>query len=87
MKTNTDHLPKFLIADDGSNDDEARDFVVHLHYPRFVMEIVENECRPVFIDDEKLFIDLTLKEGKEPAMILARLMREAGDFYRECLDR
>ena len=64
--------PQFLIGDSP----DERTFVVHLHHPRFVGEVEENDdgtesIRPTFIDD----ID-----GMDAAAI-ARLMREAGDFY------
>jgi len=72
-------LPKYLIADDGGD----RDFVVHCHWPRFIMEYVDGVGTPQFLDAEKEIVELELAAGREPAVLLARLMREAGDFFVE----
>lgn len=70
-------LPKFIIGDDG----RERDFVVHCHYPRFVMEYVEGRGVPVFFDSESDYIQNEISAGREPAQSLARLLRQAGDFF------
>jgi hypothetical protein len=76
-------LPKFLIADDGGE----RDFVVHCHYPKFILEFGEDGTgKPTFIDSESDFITLELEAGREPAQSLATLLREAGEFFMENLD-
>jgi hypothetical protein len=69
-------LPKFLIADDGE-----RDFVVHCHYPRFIMEFIGHEGIPTWIDQP-----IYDPAHGEPASQGARLMREAGEFFREQLE-
>lgn len=71
-------FPKFLIAD--SADD--RTFVVHLHPPQFVGEVTGEhpdaiKIEPTFIDDPQSL----------SAVEVARLMRAAGDFYLEEIDR
>jgi len=70
-------FPKFLIAD--SADD--RTFVVHLHYPRFVGVVVEEYAAGVRIEPE--FID----DPEPDAAALASLMRQAGDFYMDEIER
>jgi hypothetical protein len=63
-------LPKFLIGD--SADD--RTFLVHLHYPRFVAEVAEPNGEEITVLD--WYDDPPIDE-----IFLARLMREAGDFW------
>jgi len=68
---NDSDWPRFLIGDT-----ETRTFIVHLHRPRFVGEMLETgdgaeEMRPTFIDEP----------AELDATAMARLMREAGDFY------
>lgn len=75
----TDNLPKFLVADDGGD----RDFVVHCHYPKFIMEYIEDRGTPIFLDSQSDFIANEISAGREPAQSLARLMREAGEFFME----
>jgi hypothetical protein len=70
-------LPKFLMADDGAD----RNFVVHCHYPRFIMEFGDNGTGTPLWIDSPIFDP---SEG-EPALQGARLMREAGDFFYEQL--
>lgn len=72
-------LPKFIIGDDGGE----RDFVVHLHYPRIVIEFTEGRGTPTFLDSQDNFITLELAAGRESAQTLARLLREAGDFFMD----
>jgi hypothetical protein len=77
------NLPKFLIADDGAD----REFVIHNHWPRFIVEFVQGNGTPHFWDPESEIIAAELKAGREPAALLSRLMREAGDFYNYCQDQ
>lgn len=69
-------FPKFLIGDSAD-----RTFVMHLHFPQFVGEVIEGQVgvtiTPTFIDDPNGL------SGEE----LARLMREAGDFYQFEIER
>ena len=75
-------LPKFLICDDGDD----RDFVLHCHWPRFLIEYVGDIGTVVMsIDQDAEVIKLELAAGREPALLMARLMREAGDFFMEQL--
>ena len=81
--TEWDGLPKFIIGDDGDD----RNFVVHLHYSRFVMEFHGNQGEPLFIDDEGEFIQAELSARRKPEATLATLMREAGEFFTEQMER
>lgn len=71
------HFPKFIIGDDGI--DRDRDFVIHCHYPRFIMEFDDNFVgNPTWID-----IPIWDPALGEPAAQGAALMRQAGDFFAE----
>ena len=74
------NLPKFLYAEDLDGD---REFVIHNHWPRFIMEFVDGAGTPHFYDPEAEIISLEQKAGREPTHLIARLMREAGDFFAE----
>ncbi len=69
-------FPKFIIGDT-----EDRTFVVHLHSPRLIAEIVVAEDGSETFDPT--FID---PPGNDPAL-LAKLMRQVGDFYIEEIER
>lgn len=75
-------FPKFLMAD-GGGEDAPRMFVIHCHWPRFIMEfdLATGEGKPLFIDPESDYIANELANGREPAISLARLLREAGEFF------
>ena len=68
-------FPKFIIGDT-----EDRTFVVHLHSPKFIAELIESEDGETF---EPTFIDEPIKD----ASAIAKLMREVGDFYIEEIER
>ena len=70
--------PKWLIGD--SADDRV--FVIHLHWPRFVGEVLEDGSTAARI--EPLFID---EPDGMSAPELARLMRQAGEFYQSEMKR
>lgn len=70
-------FPKFLIGDSA----DERTFVIHLHHPRFVGEVIEEYAIGVRIEPE--FID---SPEDDPAS-LAALMREAGEFYNGEIER
>ena len=74
------NLPKFLYAEDLDGD---REFVIHNHWPRFTMEFTDGHGTPQFQDPEAEIISLEQKAGREPTRLIARLMREAGDFFAE----
>ncbi len=84
---NAPPLPRFIIGDDGNPDeDEARDFVVHCETPRFVLEILpDGEGATTFLESESDFIAIELANGREPASTIARLMREAHEFYLDAI--
>lgn len=74
-------LPKFLICDDGE-DGHDRLFVLHCHWPRMLIEFDGNIGSVVMaIDPDAEVIKLELAAGREPTVLMARLMREAGDFF------
>ena len=93
-------LPKFIIG--VSADD--RTFIVHLHHPRFVGEMVDalTELRRFLILHHPRFVG-EMVEGEDgteemrptfidsidsmDATTLVRLMREAGDFYHEEIEK
>jgi hypothetical protein len=74
------NLPKFLYAEDLAGD---REFVIHNHWPRFIMEFVDGRGTPHFHDPEPEIIALEQRAGREPSLLISRLMREAGDFFAE----
>ena len=69
-------FPKFIIGDT-----EDRTFVVHLHSPKLIAEIIVAEDGSETFDPT--FID---SPSNDPAL-LAKLMREVGDFYIEEIER
>lgn len=80
-------LPKFLLCDDG-DDDDCRFFVLHCHFPRMLIEFAENVGRVVMsIDPDSAYISTELAEGREPGVGMARIMREAGDFFVEQMNK
>ncbi len=68
-------FPKFIIGDT-----EDRTFVVHLHSPKFIAELIESEDGETF---DPTFIDEPIKD----ASAIAKLMREIADFYVEEIER
>ena len=80
--TDRESLPKFLIADDGASE---RDFVVLCHYPSLILEFIEDQAVPYFIDSEEDFIATERAAGRDPAATLAGLIRDAGDFYADAV--
>jgi hypothetical protein len=71
------NLPKFLYAEDLKGD---REFVIHNHWPRFIMEFVDGQGTPEFLDIDHAYYDVQ-NTTNDPAASLASLMREAGDFF------
>ena len=74
-------MPAFLIAEDG---DGEREFVVHCHYPSFILEFMEDQSVPYFIDSEEEFLAREKAAGRDPGATLARLIQDAGEFYEGC---
>jgi len=69
LRRNT--LPKFLIGDSA----DERTFVVHLHWPRFVAQVAEPS-------GEELPVVDWYDDPPADEKFLARLMREAGEFWQ-----
>jgi hypothetical protein len=86
-------LPRFLYCepDPETDHDDVLGYVLHLHEPPFLARFHENEDGLIegnlvrWFTDQAQFISQQLEAGIEPASTLARLIREAGDFIRECL--
>jgi hypothetical protein len=79
-------LPKFLYSEHFNDDGSVREFVIHNHWPRFIMEFIDGQGSPQFLDPESQVITLELEAGREPAVLISRLMREASEFFSEhCL--
>jgi hypothetical protein len=72
-------IPRFLFADDGESD---REFVLHTQEPRILIEFVKASGEIVqWFDDQQDFINRSEHSGKEPSIELARVLREAGEFF------
>lgn len=85
-------LPKFLYCEADPDEDEAiLGYVLHTQEPPFLAQFTlhSNGAREGnlvrWFTDQPTFIQQQLDAGIEPASTLARLIREAGDFMRECL--
>lgn len=77
-------LPKFIIGEDNNPDElAARDFVIHCHYPRFIIEFTDGDGAPAFIDDQVQFIEQEVKAGRNPGDTMSRLLIEAGNFFEQ----
>ena len=63
-----------------------RDFVVHCHYPSFILESIADQAVPYFIDSEEEFIATERAGSREPGAALVRLIREASDFYSDAVE-
>lgn len=81
-------LPKFLLADDdprphGPNTySGGNEFVLHLEEPRLLVQFQDNAGKVVlWFDDERDWGRRMEYAGRDPAAEMARLMRQAGDFY------
>ena len=70
-------LPEWIVGDDGGE----RDFVIHLHWPRFTVEFPAGTVTAIDPDEE--YITCELAAGREPAQGMARLLREAAEFFEE----
>lgn len=68
--TPNEGLPKFVIADSA----DERTFILHCHWPRFLAEVSEP-------DGEEITVVDWYDAGPADEVLLARLMREAGDFW------
>jgi len=74
--------PKFLHALE-SFDDDSREFILHTQEPRVLIEFVGDLGTIMqWFDEMNDYMSRCRHAGKEPAQELARLMREAGDFFQ-----
>ena len=66
-----EELPKFLLADNSSYDDNL--FVVHTEYPRFILNVVN--------DDLHWFEEFDIDDKSMLEIESELLIKEAFDFY------
>ncbi|MFZ2431347.1 MAG: hypothetical protein WA143_08285 [Lutibacter sp.] len=71
------NLPKFLLGDNTDHMDAI--FVVHTEFPRFVINLVDDEI--------EWFEDLEGDDTNELAEIVAGLIEEATAFYDREMER
>jgi hypothetical protein len=71
------NLPKFLLGDNTDHMDAI--FVVHTEFPRFVINLVDDEI--------EWFEDLQGDDADELAEIVAGLIDEATAFYDREMER
>ena len=71
------NLPKFLLGDNTDHMDAI--FVVHTEFPRFVINLVDDEI--------EWFEDLQGDDEDELAEIVAGLIEEATAFYDREMER
>ncbi len=65
------NLPKFLTADNTDNPDD--NFIVHTEYPRFIINLIDDEIE--FLED------ITVSDQEELTLMTAELIDEASAFY------
>ncbi|MDO9037718.1 MAG: hypothetical protein Q7U59_05155 [Lutibacter sp.] len=71
------NLPKFLLGDNTDYSDAI--FVVHTEFPRFVINLVDDEI--------EWFEDLEGDDANELAEIVSGLLEEATAFYDREMER
>jgi hypothetical protein len=71
------NLPKFLLGDNTDYSDAI--FVVHTEFPRFVINLVDDEI--------EWFEDLEGDDASELAEMVSGLMEEATAFYDREMER
>ncbi len=71
------NLPKFLLGDNTDYSDAI--FVVHTEFPRFVINLVDDEI--------EWFEDLEGDDANELAEMVSGLMEEATAFYDREMER
>lgn len=81
-------LPKWIVGDD-ADWDAPRSFVIHTHFPRFILEFDDSgsATNPHWLDPQQEIIRLELAAGRQPAQLIARLMREAAEFFLHSLEQ
>ena len=65
------NLPKFLTADNTNNPED--NFVIHTEYPRFIINLIDDEIE--FLED------ITVSDQEELTLMTAELIDEATAFY------
>ena len=65
------NLPKFLTADNTNNPED--NFVIHTEYPRFIINLIDDEIE--FLED------ITVSDQEELTLMTAELIDEASTFY------
>jgi len=70
-------LPKFVLADNTDFPDDI--FIIHLDYPRFIINLKDDEVE--FLED------LDPSEEEETTNEMEKLIEEAGFFYDREMER
>ncbi|MDD4820477.1 MAG: hypothetical protein PHD21_06555 [Flavobacteriales bacterium] len=71
------NLPKFLLGDNTDCDDAI--FVIHTQYPRFIINLVD--------DDVEWMDDVSEEDERELAEESEKLFVQAGEFYEREIER
>lgn len=71
------NLPKFLLGDNTDTPEEI--FVVHTEFPRFVINLKDDEI--------EWFEDFKGEDQEELETVVATLIEEASEFYDREMDR
>lgn len=72
LKTGKMELPKFLLGDN-TNADQEDIFVIHTEFPRFVINLKDDEM--------ELWDDLIGSDEEELSLLVAQYIEEASAFY------
>ena len=73
----TNKLPKFVLADNTDLPDDI--FVIHLDFPRFIINMSDDEI--------ELLEEIDEDEESEVSEELEKLIVQAGEFYDREMDR
>lgn len=65
------NLPRFLTAENTDNPED--NFVIHTEYPRFIINLIDDEIE--FLEDVKV------SDQEEFTLEIAELIQEASTFY------
>ncbi|WP_297515617.1 hypothetical protein [Flavobacterium sp.] len=65
------NLPKFVLADNAQFPDDL--FVIHLDYPRFIINLANDEV--------EIFDDVDDEDQAELEAEMEALIQQAGEFY------
>ncbi|WP_353086538.1 hypothetical protein [Flavobacterium sp.] len=65
------NLPKFVLADNSQFPDDL--FVIHLDYPRFIINLANDEV--------EIFDDVDDEDQAELEAEMEALIQQAGEFY------